>query len=103
MNIKINNKINISPSTKPLIVAEISGNHNGSKKALLDNIRYAAKSGADLVKIQTYEPEDITIKKLDNRFVLKKGIWKNKSLWEIYKKACTPFIWHKDAFKRRKN
>lgn len=98
MNIKINNKIKISPSTSPLIVAEISGNHNGSKKALLDNIRYAAKSGADLVKIQTYEPEDITIKKLDNRFVLKKGIWKNKSLWEIYKKACTPFIWHKDAF-----
>ena len=63
MNIKINNKIIISPSTKPLIVAEISGNHNGSKKSFLKHIVAAAKNGADLVKIQTYEPDDIVIKK----------------------------------------
>ena len=99
MNIKINNKINILPSAKPLIVAEISGNHNGSKKSFLKHIVSAAKNGADLVKIQTYEPDDIVIKNLSKKFLIKNGIWRNKNLWEIYNKAHTPFKWHKDAFR----
>ena len=99
MNIKINNKINILPSSKPLIVAEISGNHNGSKKSFLKHIVAAAKNGADLVKIQTYEPDDIVIKNLSKKFLIKNGIWRNKNLWEIYNKAHTPFKWHKDAFR----
>ena len=31
--------------------------------------------------------------------MIKNGIWRNKNLWEIYKKAHTPFKWHKDAFR----
>jgi len=84
---------------KPLLVAEISGNHNGNKKKFLKLIDAACKNGADLVKIQTYEPVDITLNKKDNKFKIKKGIWKNMYLWELYKKACTPFDWHADAFK----
>jgi len=52
------NKINqfFEPNKKvPLIIAEISGNHCGSKKLFLKHIKEAAESGADLVKIQTYE------------------------------------------------
>ena len=49
---------------RPLIIAEISGNHNGNKKLFLSHIRIAAKNGADMIKIQTYEPEDITLKKI---------------------------------------
>ena len=26
------------------------------------------------------------------------AVWKNKYLWDLYKKACTPFSWHKEAF-----
>ena len=33
------------------------------------------------------------------KFKIKEGIWKNKYLWELYKKAHTPFKWHYDAFK----
>tara|TARA_B100000575_G_C23134902_1_gene659068 strand:+ start:2557 stop:3603 length:1047 start_codon:yes stop_codon:yes gene_type:complete len=99
LNIKINKKINISPNTAPLVVAEISGNHNGSKKSFLKHIVAAAKNGADLVKIQTYEPDDIVIKSLSKKFLIKGGVWQNKNLWEIYKKAHTPFKWHKDAFR----
>lgn len=98
MKIKINNKLNISINSRPLVVAEISGNHNGNKKNFLNHIRFAAKNGADMIKIQTYEPQDITVKNLAKRHVLRNGIWKNKSLWNIYKKAHTPFEWHKDAF-----
>ena len=70
-----NNKI-----ARPLIIAEISGNHNGNKKSFLNHIKIAAKSGADMIKIQTYEPQDITLKKFDDNFKIKEGIWKNKFL-----------------------
>ena len=58
--------------------------------------------GADLVKIQTYEPEDITLlNKKDNFFKIKEYL-ENKYLWDLYKSAHTPFNWHKDAFKLAK-
>ena len=48
---------------KPLIIAEISGNHAGNKRRFLRLIKSAFSCGADLVKIQTYEPIDIKLKK----------------------------------------
>ena len=99
MKIKIKNSVAFNNNTRPLIIAEISGNHSGSKKKFLHLIKEAYKAGADLVKIQTYEPEDITINSNSKPFLIKKGIWKDKSLWKIYKSAHTPFSWHKDAFK----
>lgn len=101
-NLKITNKLSISNNQKPLLVAEISANHAGSKKKFLKHILEAKKSGADIVKIQTYEPKDITLKEYKNKFKIKKGIWKNKYLWDLYKKAQTPFSWHEDAFKLAK-
>ena len=35
----------------------------------------------------------------NKKFKIKKGIWKDKYLWDLYKQACTPFNWHADAFK----
>lgn len=102
MKIKISKKIVISEKSRPKIIAEISCNHNGSKKLFLKHIEEAAKNGADLVKIQSFEPQDITIKSRDKRFQIKSGLWKNKYLWDLYKKAHTPFSWHNDAFKLAK-
>ncbi len=102
MNIKIDKSNSIGLNKKPLIIAEISGNHNGKKRLFLKHIKVAAKNGADLVKIQTYEPQDITLKDVAKKFKLKKGIWKKKDLWNIYQKAHTPFKWHEDAFKLAK-
>ena len=56
MIIKVNNKIIFSENSRPMIIAEISGNHCGKKSLFLSHIRKAAASGADLIKIQTYEP-----------------------------------------------
>ena len=78
---------------KPLIIAEISANHCGKKSLFLQTIKSAAKNGADLIKIQTYEPKDITI----NRSNQIKG-WNKKKIWELYSKAQTPFKWHKEGF-----
>tara|TARA_B110000003_G_scaffold225016_1_gene225671 strand:+ start:16687 stop:17718 length:1032 start_codon:yes stop_codon:yes gene_type:complete len=97
--IKINNKLILSYNHRPKIIAEISGNHNGSKSLCIKHILSAKKNGADLVKIQTYEPQDITFNNVKKYFQLKKGIWKNLDLWNLYKKACTPYKWHKDLFK----
>ncbi len=85
--------------TKPLLIAEISGNHNGSKKRFLNLIESAFKNGADMVKIQTYEPKDITLKTNDKKFMIKSGIWGKEYLWQLYEKAHTPYSWHSSAFK----
>jgi len=97
--VKLNNKLLINKKKRPLIIAEISGNHAGSKKRFLDLIKSAFVNGADLVKIQTYEPTDITLKKKDKKFKILTGAWKDMYLWDLYQKACTPFRWHKEAFK----
>ena len=97
--IKINSKLNFSYYERPKIIAEISGNHKGSFALLKKHLLSAKKNGADLVKIQTYEPKDITFKKVNKYFSLKNGIWKKMNLWKLYKKACTPLDWHKEIFK----
>jgi len=99
VSINLNNKLSINKNNRPLIIAEISGNHAGSKKRFLDLIKSAFVNGADLVKIQTYEPIDITLKTKDKKFKILTGPWKNIYLWDLYQKACTPFKWHKGAFK----
>ena len=96
--IKINNKLSFSQNYPPLIIAEISCNHGGNKNNLIKHIDAANKFGADLIKIQTYEADDITSPKKNETFKIKKGLWKNKYYWDLYKKAQTPYSWHKDAF-----
>ena len=98
MKIKIKKNLFFNNKKPPLIIAEISGNHNGNKKKFLKLIKSAILNGSDLVKIQTYEPKDITLNSKLKEFKIKKGIWRNKTLWQLYKKAHTPFSWHKSAF-----
>ncbi len=95
----INDKLNFSYKKPPKIIAEISGNHNGSKSRFLKLVKKACESDADLIKIQTYEPKDITVLKKNELYKIKKGIWKGKYYFDLYKKACTPYVWHKEAFK----
>ena len=93
------NTFKFSYQNPPLIIAEISANHNGSKTRFLKLIKSACENNADLIKIQTYEPEDISVTKRNQNFKIKDGIWKGKYLTDLYKKSCTPYSWHKDAFK----
>ena len=101
MKIKINNQITFQNSNKPILIAEISGNHCGSKSRFLKHIIEAKKAGADMVKIQTYEENEICI---NPKYLKKKNpmIKDVKKLFSIYKKYKTPFKWHKDAFKLAK-
>ena len=87
-----------SLNRNPFFIAEISANHNGSLKKAKKLIEAAKKYGADAVKLQSYTSSTITIKSKRTEFLIKKGLWKGKTLWDLYKKAQTPFEWHKELF-----
>ena len=86
------------PSDAPYVVAEISGNHNGSLERMLSLIKLAHESGADAIKIQSYEPHSLTLNSDQPDFLIQSGLWSGETLYSLYKKACTPFAWHSPIF-----
>ena len=92
------NGFNIEKEGKPFIIAEISANHNGSIDACKELIRLAKLNGANAVKIQTYKPETITLNSTNKDFMIADGLWKGKSLFELYDEAHTPWEWHEELF-----
>ena len=83
----------------PFIVAEISANHCGSISMAKKLIKSAKKNGADAVKLQTFTESGMTINSKKKIFTISSGLWKGYSYWELYKKAKTPYAWHKELFK----
>jgi len=88
----------------PLVIAEMSGNHNQSLDRALEIVDAAAKTGAQALKIQTYTAETMTIDVDRPEFVVsdKKSLWSGESLFALYKKAFTPWEWHQAIFDRAK-
>lgn len=103
MEIKIGNKI-LGKSHPAFVVAEISGNHNGSLDFALELVDAAHYAGADAIKLQTYTADTITLKSNKKDFLLEKDSpWKKyKNLWSLYDEAHTPWEWHKILFNRAK-
>ncbi len=89
-----------SPDRAPLIVAEISGNHNGSLDRALDIVRAAAAAGAGAVKIQTYTADTITLDVDTPAFRVSTGheLWGDRTLYSLYQEAYTPWEWHEPIF-----
>ena len=91
-------KKNLLEKHKPYFIAEISANHQGNLGLAKKLIRCAKANGANAVKIQSFSPETMTIKSNKKYFKIKNGLWKGHTLWDLYKKAQTPFAWHKQLF-----
>ena len=51
----------VGPGHRPFVIAEMSGNHNGSLDRALEIVDMAAEAGAHALKMQTYTPDTITI------------------------------------------
>ena len=92
----------IGTASPPLIVAEMSGNHNGSLERALSLVEAAAKSGAHALKIQTYTADTMTLDIKRGEFVVSdpQSLWAGKSLYEVYQQAHTPWDWHRPIFDR---
>ena len=93
--------INIGKKYKPFIIAELSGNHNGSLANAIKSVRAAAKCGVDAIKLQTYTADTMTINSKKKDFLIKdkNSLWNGYTLYNLYKKAHTPWSWHKKLFK----
>lgn len=90
---KHKNRIRKTDST--LIVAEISANHRQDLNEAVALIKKAKECGADAVKFQTYTADTLTIDS-DNRFFkIKHPHWGGQTLYQLYKKAYTPWKWFK--------
>jgi len=90
----------IGAGCAPLLVAEISGNHNGSLERALALIDAAEAAGADAVKFQTYTADSITLDHEGEAFVMGEGLWRGRRLYDLYAEASTPYAWHGALFER---
>jgi N-acetylneuraminate synthase len=86
----------------PLIIAEMSGNHNQSLKRALEIVEAVSKSGAHGLKMQTYTPDTMTIDLDEREFHISdpNSLWAGTSLYKLYGEAYTPWEWHKPIFDR---
>jgi pseudaminic acid synthase len=88
----------ISATTPPYIIAEMSANHNGDINRAKQLIQLARQAGADAVKLQTYRADTITLNARTEDFMIRGGLWDGKNLFELYQQAQMPWEWHKPLF-----
>lgn len=90
----------IGPGEPPYVTAEMSGNHNGDISRALELLERASSAGVDAVKLQTYTADTITINCDGPEFKIEEGLWRGKTLYELYQEAHTPWEWHEALFKK---
>lgn len=89
-------------TNKPIIVAEMSGNHNQSLERALAIVDAAAKAGVDGLKLQTYTADTMTIDCDSEDFFISnpQSLWRGQTYYKLYSKAYTPWEWQERIFDR---
>ena len=81
------------------IIAELSANHGGKIEIAKETIKAAKDIGANAIKLQTYTADTLTLNCKKGDFIIKGGtLWDDKSMYELYSEAYTPWEWHKELF-----
>jgi len=93
-------KIKIGQNKIPKLISEVSGNHGGVLSNAIKLIKLAAKNGTDLIKLQTYDPNNLTLNSNRPQFIIKdkKNLWRKNKLYDLYSKGQTLREWHYKIF-----
>ncbi|GAA3227342.1 pseudaminic acid synthase [Actinocorallia longicatena] len=95
----------IGTASAPYVIAEMSGNHNGSLDRALAIVEKVAEAGAHALKLQTYRADTITIDADTEAFRISggHGLWGGRRLHDLYEEAHTPWEWHEPIFDRARS
>ncbi|UEQ03316.1 pseudaminic acid synthase [Halomonas profundus] len=101
-NTKFVKTMQSNSSQSPLIIAELSGNHNQSLQHAYELIDAAARCGVDAIKLQTYTADTITLDINRDEFVVNnpESAWHGRTLHSLYEEAHTPWDWHAALIER---
>lgn len=94
--------IEVGPQCPPVIIAEMSGNHNHSLERALAIVEAAASAGVQAIKLQTYTADTLTMDGQRKEFFIHdpNSLWYGRSLYQLYQQAYTPWEWHKPILDR---
>lgn len=82
---------------KTYIIAELSANHIQKIDIARKTIVAMKEAGADAVKLQTFTPDTMTMDSDKPWFQTRKdSLWAGQKLFDLYKKAQTPWEWHEE-------
>jgi len=83
-----------------LIIAELSANHLQDLERAKELVKIACQCGADVIKVQTYRPDTMTLNVNTLAFQIKVNkAWRGQTLYHLYQKAYTPWEWYDDLEK----
>jgi pseudaminic acid synthase len=99
--IQIENK-QIGLGCKPLLIAELSANHDKDLSQSLALIDMAADAGWDAFKLQTYTAESLTMKSSHHSLDID-PVWGHANLYDLYSDAAMPMEFHKPLFERARS
>ena len=86
----------------PYVIAEVSANHRGKISEAKKLIELAKENGANAVKLQTYSADTMTLDSDKPDFRIQHGLWKGRTLYQLYESAQTPFEWQRSSQRNRR-
>ena len=88
-------------NSKVAIIVEMSGNHKNSLHSMKRFVKKTMELKGDIIKFQVYTPDTITINSNKKDFIINpNNSWKKyNTLYNLYKKAYTPWAWIEEVAK----